>query len=76
MQFIVLHSLPVGLIPIERLRSIFLYTHSQCITLCIPFSIVAKVSWVRVSDVKVLTMNAMEETNEELPDFTIEVNFK
>ena len=44
MQFIVLHSLPVGLIPIERLRSIFLYTHSQCITLCIPFSIVAKVS--------------------------------
>ena len=29
-----------------------------------------------MSDVKVLTVNAMEETNKELPDFTIEVNFK
>ena len=29
-----------------------------------------------MSDVKVLTVNAMKETNEELPNFTIEVNFK
>ena len=37
------------------------------------FSIDAKVSRVRVFAVKVLTANVMEETNEELPNFTISV---
>ena len=35
------------------------------------FSIVAKVSRVRVSVVNVLTVNVTEETKEEQPDFTI-----
>ena len=37
------------------------------------FTIAAKVSRVRVFAVKVLTPNVMEETNEELPNFTISV---
>lgn len=37
------------------------------------FSIDAKVSRVRVFSVKVLTPNVLEETNEELPNFTISV---
>ena len=35
------------------------------------FSIVAKVSRVRVSVVNVLTVNVTEESKEEQPDFTI-----
>lgn len=37
------------------------------------FSIAAKVSRVRVFAVKALTLKVMEQTNEELPNFTISV---
>lgn len=59
------------LVPIEQLWCISLCMHSCAyITWHVPFIITAKVSWVWVPDVKVLTVNVMEESNKKLPNFT------